>query len=299
MKYLFYALIPATILTTLALIACILSYFILQLTGDILPLHKFISKGTQILLVIICLFPFRSYLKLSWTDLGFARTAIFFKQLMLGLGLGLLTLLPILLILYSLDVHIIDETKNWTLGYFIERLLISLLLALLISCVEEPLFRGILLIGLRKKIGIGLAVFLSASYYSGLHFLKNKTAVPYESIEFSTSFELLAQAFSNLINPEILSAFIALLMVGLFLAMIRVKIKNSLGLCIGYHTGWVWLIKMSKDGLNTNYDSEYLYLVSHYDGVVGSLVSLWMALLIGLYLLYRYTRQPYAVKASA
>ncbi|MCK5897674.1 MAG: CPBP family intramembrane metalloprotease [Methylococcales bacterium] len=299
MKYLFYGLIPLAILTALALIACILSYFILQLTGDILPLHKFISKGTQLLLVLVCLFPLRAYLKLSWTDLGFARKAIFFKQLGLGLGLGLLTLLPILVILYGLEVHIIDETKQWATGYFLERLLISLLLALLISFIEEPLFRGILITGLRKKIGVALAVFLSASYYAGLHFLKNKTAVPYNEIEFSTSFELLAQAFANLINPEILSAFIALFMVGLFLAMIRVQIKNSLGLCIGYHTGWVWLIKMSKDGLNTNYDSEYLYLVSDYDGVVGSLVSVWMVLLMGLYLFYRYTCPPYTVTKNA
>ncbi len=285
MKYLFYALIPAAILTALTLIACILSYGILQLMGDILPLHKLISKGTQVLLVLVCLFPLRAYLKLSWTDLGFARKAVFFKQLVLGLGLGLLTLLPVLGMLYALDVHIIDETKHWTAGYFLERLLISLLLALLISSVEEPLFRGILLTGLRKKIGIGLAIFLSASYYSGLHFLKNKTPITYEEIEFSTSFELLVQAFANLLNPEILSAFIGLLMVGFFLAMIRVKIKNSLGLCIGYHTGWVWLIKMSKDGLNTNYNSEYLYLVSHYDGVVGLLVSVWMIFLIGGYLI--------------
>jgi membrane protease YdiL (CAAX protease family) len=284
MKYIVYALIPLAILTSLALISCVLSYFILQLSGDILPLHKLISKGTQIFLVL-SLFPLRHYLKISWTEIGFAIKPIFGQQVLLGLGLGLLTLLPILGILYGLEVHVLDETKNWSIPYLTERLAISLLLALLISLVEEPLFRGLLLAGLQQKTSLIGAIFLSAFYYSGLHFLKNKTAVPYDNIEFTTSFKLLGQAFENLLNPEILSAFIALFCVGLFLALIRVRIKHSLGLCIGYHTGWVWLIKMSKDGFNTNYNSEYLYLVSHYDGVVGLLVSVWMLFLISIYLL--------------
>lgn len=286
-KKLIYVLTPLAVLILLALLSCTLSYGVLLLTGDKIPLHKLISKGTQIFLVL-SLFPLRRYLKLSWVTLGFAPKKVFFKQLIYGLGLGLCTLMPILVLLYGLEVHIIDESKHWTISYFFERLLISLVLALLISFVEEPLFRGLLLTGLQKKMALITAILVSSSYYAALHFLKNKTEIAYDAIEWTTSFTLLVGAFSNWFNPDIISAFIALLMVGIFLAIIRVHVKQSLGLCIGYHASWVWQIKLSKDWLNTNHHSQYLHWVSPYDGVVGPLVSVWMLGLISVYLLYQY-----------
>ncbi len=257
-----------------------------MLAGDILALRKLVSKGTLIFL-ILSLFPLRRYLSLSWGEIGFAPKAIFFKQILLGIGLGFLTLMPVLLLLYGLDLHVIDTTRIWTGSKIFERVSIALLLALLISFAEEPLFRGLLLIGLRKKMWVTVAIVISATYYSALHFLKSRTSIPYDDIRFDSSFKLLGEAFSNWFNPEILSAFIALFMVGVFLAVIRTQVKQSLGLCIGYHAGWVWLIKTSKDFFNTNYQSEYLYLVSSYDGVVGPLVSVWMLLTISIYLGYQ------------
>ena len=285
MNYLRYSLTPLALLIFLALISCVLSYVILMLAGDILALRKLVSKGTLIFL-ILSLFPLRRYLALSWGEIGFASKGVFFKQLLLGVGLGFLTLMPILLLLYCLDVHVIDATRTWTSSKIAERVSIALLLALLISFAEEPLFRGLLLISLRKKMLTTAAIFISATYYSALHFLKSSTSIPYEAIQFNSSFKLLGEAFSNWLNPDILSAFIALFMVGAFLAVIRTQIKQSLGLCIGYHAGWVWLIKTSKDFFNTNHQSEYLYLVSSYDGVVGPLVSGWMLLSIIIYLGY-------------
>lgn len=282
-----YSLAPLALLIFLALIACTLSYFILMLAGDILPLRKLVSKGTLIFL-ILSLFPLRRYLKLSWNEIGFAPKTIFFKQLLLGIGLGVLTLLPILVILYGLDVHIIDTSRSWTALKVVERVSIALLLALLISFAEEPLFRGLLLTSLRKKMVMAAAIGISSFYYAALHFLKSKTRIPYEEVQFSSGFKLLGEAFENWLNPDILSALIALFMVGLFLAVIRTQVKQSLGLCIGYHASWVWQIKVSKDFFNTNQQSDYLYLVSSYDGLVGPLVSLWMLLLACAYLGYQF-----------
>ncbi len=279
MKYLFYSLAPFTLLFILALVSCLISYFILQFAGDILPLHKLISKGTQIFL-ILSIFPLRRYLSLSWTEIGFAPKEIFFKQLLMGLGLGLLTLMPVLITLYCLDVSVIDETKTWTVSNVLERLLIALFLATLISFAEEPLFRGLLLASLKKKMHLMVAIVISSTYYAALHFLKNKQDIAYENINFTSSFQLLAGAFKNWLNPEILSAFIALFIIGVFLSVLRTRVNNSLGLCIGCHASWVWQIKTNKDWFNTNYNADYLYLVSPYDGVIGSLVSLWMGLIL-------------------
>ena len=76
-------------------------------------------------------------------------------------------------------------------------------------------------------------------------------------------------------------------MVGIFLGVLRTQVKVSLGLCIGCHTCWVWQIKMSKQLFNTDFSSEYLYLVSSYDGVIGPLVTGWLMLAIAGYFVYQ------------
>ncbi len=285
MRTVYYALVPLFILLFFAAISSIVSYIILMLAGDIISMRKIVSKAAQVFL-LLSIFPLRHYLKLSWSDIGFAAKPVFFKQLAYGLLLGLLTLMPVMIVLYALDISVIDQSRVWTTEKIAIRVSLALLLALLISLGEEPLFSGILLAGLRKKIGVGLAVLLTATYYATFHFVKTKTDIPYDELTLGSGFQLMAEAFSNIWNPEITSAFIALLVVGLFLATIRTQLKNSIGLCIGCHATWVWQIKTGKDFFNTNPDSDYYYLVSHYyDGIIGPLVSVWLgALIIGYFI---------------
>jgi uncharacterized protein len=160
-------------------------------------------------------------------------------------------------------------------------------LALIISLIEEPLFRGILLVGLNKKLSVTAAILISSTYYAALHFLSPKTDIPVQELNLFSGFKLLGEAVSNLLNPNILSAFFALLLVGIFLGVLRTQMKSSLGLCIGCHTCWVWQIKMSKQVFNTNFYSEYLYLINSYDGVIGPLVTGWLVLAIAGYFVYR------------
>lgn len=293
LKTTYYALVPLFILLFFAAISALLSYFILLVAGDIVSMRKIVSKAAQIFL-LFSIFPLRHYLKLTWSDIGFAPKATFFRQVSHGFLLGLVTLLPVMIVLYSFDISIIDQTREWTTGKVIIRISLALLLALLISFAEEPIFTGILLAGFRKKMAVGLAVFLSATYYAAFHFVKTKTDIPYEEITISSGFELMGEAFSNVLNPDITSAFIALFVVGLFLATIRTQFKSSIGICIGCHAAWVWQIKIGKDFFNTNSHSEYYYLVSsYYDGVVGPLVSIWLTLGIVAYFVWKKYRRNF------
>jgi len=281
-----YALVPLGVLLAASSLACIIGYFVFQGLEGQLPLAKIISKSTQLFLVL-SIFPAMSYLKLNKADLGFAPTRVFLKQLALGFGLGFATLMPVFIIEYALGIHIIDQAQQWTAGLVAKKMLVSLLLALIISLIEEPLFRGILFAGLNKKLSVISAILISSSYYAALHFLNSKTPIPVDQASLASAFSLLGEAFANLLNPEILSAFFALLMVGIFLGVVRAKVKQSLGLCIGCHTCWVWQIKMSKNLFNTDASSDYLYLVSSYDGVIGPLVTGWLALAIAGYVVYK------------
>ncbi|MDO9105522.1 MAG: CPBP family glutamic-type intramembrane protease [Methylovulum sp.] len=284
MRYLAYSLVPLLVLVFAAMLAGVAGYFMVLLVGD-LSLQKVINKITQVFLVL-GIFPAMAYLKINKTDLGFAERPLFFKQVLQGFGLGLLTLLPVFIILYGLDITVIDPSQSWTLGWLAEKTVIALLLALLISLLEEPLFRGILFVGLSRKLPVVAAIAISAMYYAALHFIKTKTEIPAQDITLSSGFYLMAEAFANLLNPDIFPALLALLMVGMFLGLLRTQVKTGLGLCIGCHTAWVWQIKMSKTLFNTDYSADYAYLVSHYDGVVGPLVTVWLMLAVAGYLIY-------------
>jgi uncharacterized protein len=281
------ALMPLLVLLTATFLACILAYLMVSLWPDGPSFRTAIKKSSQLFLVL-SIFPAMHYLKLTKLDLGFSPKSLFFKQVMHGFGLGFVTLIPVFILLYLLDLNIIDESKPWSLAWFSKKLVLELLLALLISVFEEPVFRGILLAGLNKKMSTIAAIAISAFYYAILHFLDSKTQIPTQDINFCSGFQLLGEAFMHLLNPDILSAFFALFAVGVFLGILRTQVKYGLGLCIGCHACWVWQIKLSKSFFNTNPNSDYLYLVSSYDGVIGPLVTMWLVLAIAGYFLYQW-----------
>lgn len=277
------SLLPLMILITIIAVACLISYGLISFAGDIWPYEKLISKTTQVLL-ILSIFPIKKVLNLSWSQIGFAPGKLFAKQLGQGLCLSIATLLPILLVLYFLDVHVWDTGREWTVGKIFGKLALGLFLALLIAVSEEILFRGLLFTALRKYSALIGAIIISSFYYASLHFLKSKTIIPFADITLISTFQLMGEAFSNWFNPAIISAWLALFVVGLFLALLRSQSRQSIGLSIGCHCGWVWQIKASKDLCNVNEHSDYLYLVSSYDGVVGPLVAFWLALaVLGFY----------------
>ena len=222
-------------------------------------------------------------LNLTWSDLGFAPSWVFLKQIVLGLLLALVSLLPVFFILYSIGVHVFDDSQQWNALQIGRKVGIAFLLALLIGLFEEILFRGLLLTALRRNLSTTAAIAVTAFYYAELHFLKSSSSIPYADLHITSGFLLMAEAFGNLLNPAIFSALIALFVVGVFLGLLRTHQPQNLGLCIGCHCGWVWQIKVSKDLFNVNPQSAYLYLVSDYDGVIGPLISVWLGLALILF----------------
>ncbi len=286
MRYLFYATVPLWVLLAALLLSCTTGYFIVQGIGDTIPFRQILTRSTQLFLVL-SIFPMMDYLKISKEELGFAPRAVFFKQVLQGFGLGFIALMPVFIVLYVLKVNVIDEAQSWTFGLLAKNMTINLLVALLISLIEESLFRGIVIVGLSKKLPVVLAILMTSIYYAGLHFLSIKIDLPVQDISFFSGFKLLGEAVGNLVNPVNLSAFFALLMVGVFLGVLRTQVNTSLGLCIGCHTCWVWQIKMNKKLFNTDFNAHYHYLVSSYDGVIGPLVTGWLMLAIAGYFAYR------------
>jgi len=289
MKTLLSALTPLAILTLAIIIAGVLGYFIFLAIDGAVPLRKLISK-TALVLLLLSIFPLMHFLKLSKVDLGIAPKKKFARQIIAGLVLGIVILAPLFLTFYSLDIWVIDHNFQFTATIILAKLFKILLISFLISIPEEMLFRGILLTSLTRAKGVLFAIPLSAFYYAGLHFLKSKTEIPPDEASLSSSYYLIADALTQLTNPGNLPAFIALMSVGIFLATIRTKSPMSLGVCIGIHAGWVFLIKTNSAFLNRNPSSDWYFLVSNYDGVIGPLVTVWLTLITATFITYTYLR---------
>jgi membrane protease YdiL (CAAX protease family) len=290
MRYIFYGLVPFFVLLAAILLSCSLGYILVQNIGDTLPFRQILSRLTQIFL-LISIFPMMKYLRIDKVALGFPSWWVFLKQLPQGFGLGFIVLTPVFILLSLLNINQIDYKQEWVVDLLVKNAIMYLLIALLISVIEETLFRGMVLVGLKKKLPVQVAIFLTAIYYAGLHFLIIKTNLSVQDINFFSGFRLLGEAVSNLLNLNNLPAFFALLMVGIFLGVLRTQVTSSLGLCIGCHTCWVWQIKMNKKFFNTDFSSEYHYLVSSYDGVIGPLVTGWLLVVVVGYLAYRQVSQ--------
>ena len=290
MRYIFYGLVPFFVLLAAILLSCSLGYILVQNIGDTLPFRQILSRLTQIFL-LISIFPMMKYLRIDKVALGFPSWWVFLKQLPQGFGLGFIVLTPVFIVLSLLNINQIDYKQEWVVDLLVKNAIMYLLIALLISVIEETLFRGMVLVGLKKKLPVQVAIFLTAIYYAGLHFLIIKTNLSVQDINFFSGFRLLGEAISNLLNLNNLPAFFALLMVGIFLGVLRTQVTSSLGLCIGCHTCWVWQIKMNKKFFNTDFSSEYYYLVSSYDGVIGPLVTGWLLVVVVGYLAYRQVSQ--------
>lgn len=288
-RYLVYSLVPLAVLFGITLTMTVCSSLIALALNDPSILRSLITRLTQVSL-LLSIFPAMAYFKFSKEDLGFTSRSAFFKQLPQGFALGLLTLMPVFILLYLLGVHAIDQSQEWTFGFLAKKTLMALLLASLIGIVEESVFRGLLLTGLQKKLPTVAAIVICSVYFGALHFLDSRTEIPVQDFNFFSGFVLLGQAYANVLDPVHFWAFVSLFVVGCFLAVLRTEIKESLGLCIGCHAGWVWMIKMNASLFDVDAKSEYLFLVNNYNFVVGPLVTVWLSAAIGGYFLYKKVR---------
>jgi membrane protease YdiL (CAAX protease family) len=286
LRYFIYAITPLLVLLTALILSCTLGYFIVLGIGDAIPFRQILTRSTQLFLVL-SIFPIMAYLKVNKEELGFAPIGVLSKQLLQGFGLGFIVLIPVLVVLYVLKITVY-KGQFWTVGLMINAMTMNLLVALLISVIEETLFRGIVLVGLKRKLPVIAAIILTSTYYAGLHFLSIKTNLAVQDITITSGFLMLGEAVGNLFRLASVPAFFALLMVGIFLGVLRTQKKISLGLCIGCHTSWVWLIKINKKLFNTDFSAQYHYLVSSYDGIIGPLVGGWIMIVIVAYFAYQH-----------
>lgn len=290
--------LPLVYLLIVASMSAILAYVIHLFTGGGLPFSKLTGRGT-LLLLVLSIYPAMKLMKLDAANFNYhGINTTFFFRLVVGFGIGVVILGLIVTVLIGLNIRMLDLDDPITVYSILPALLKSFSIGLLVACLEEPLFRGLLLSGLLKYSTQVFALTTSAFYYALLHFLRSDLHFAEHEFTLFSGFSYIIDALSNPFNLQHFDSFLALFLAGVLLGLVRIYCMHGLAVCIGLHAGWVFIIKTTKALTDTNRTSSWSALVGDYDGVIGYLSALLLVIIIIAFLhyLHRHDRLNTAAK---
>ena len=234
-----------------------------------LAFRKYLTYATLISGLILSGVYLQVYNLLSFKAFGYSgKPAVFIKGMFNGFMYGVIIMLMIEVVLFLLGIHEIDSNRSFSV-YSISLLLVKALLAgLLISLIEESIFRGALFTGLYKKTGPIITVFFTGLVYSTVHFIRYRDLANETNVGWFTGLTMMPEAFRRFSEWSIVDYFLTLFIFGILLGLLRLKHKN-ISACIGVHAGIVMLIKIADHVTNRTHDSNFNYLVSQYNSTFG------------------------------
>lgn len=157
-------------------------------------------------------------------------------------GTGLIVAVASMLLVYLIGlfagVYGVAEVGGGVVG----ELLNIMIGMLLIGVIEEILFRGYILIALRKSLGAVPAVLLSSVLFAAVHFIK--PAEPEFTDRWYSGFLLFTDLFAKAGDtfwPEVCTLFC----MGTVLATLS-HWTRSVYITIGLHAGWVWIMMLFR-----------------------------------------------------
>jgi uncharacterized protein len=170
----------------------------------------------------------------SWNELGLQPDARRWRHLGAGFFASFIIMLLLGGVLLWLKVCKMKSDPQWDGLWQIAGS------AVVVSVLEEALFRGVILGLLRRTLYDGMAVVLSSGLYAIVHFLKpQENAVSDGAVLWWSGFVALKGVFWQFGEPVLLLAgFMTLFLVGWVLALATLRTR-SLWMAIGLHAGWI------------------------------------------------------------
>jgi membrane protease YdiL (CAAX protease family) len=270
----------------ICLLGCLLAYPIYIFSGA--NFERIVSR-TILILAVLLFYPTCRILRINiFTSLGFNKKnipSIAIRSWLLGVAM----LAPISIFFIFCGFRIWEPAAP-DLYELITIITSAIISACLIGLIEETLFRGLLQSQLTATINSFWAVIIVSIIYSSVHFLQAPNFDPSQTIHWYSGFTLLSSAFANFSNTiAFLDAWIALLLAGLFLSLVRLRTNNILW-CIGIHAGWVTHIKVFKEFTDRDNSAQCGRLASNYDNFIGEFSTAWILLILFAWTFLRYRK---------
>ena len=204
---------------------------------------------------------------------GLPRRA-FLRELLVGLLVGLATMVAVVAAMSALGL--LDWTPAAALrpGALLQLLAARLLSGLAVALIEETFLRGAMYTAIERESGARAAVLLTALLYAATHFF-GKVRIPPDQVTPFSGMTLLGESLQALAHPAaIADAFLALMAVGVVLALVR-RATGNIAACLGLHAGWVWVMLVVHELATPRRAAPLGFLLSRFDGFVGWLVLAW------------------------
>jgi CAAX protease family protein len=261
------------------------------------PFHRIGERIGMLALVVGFILVARRVGLADKQSLGYGlRRPLFIRELLIGLGLGVVGMLAVVAIMTALGLLDWDEASAVTSGKLAKIIFNRLLSGVAVGLIEETMLRGVMFTAIARESGTRVAILLTSVIYSAVHFFASYHIAP-DRVTSSSGLELLEGTLQRFASPmAIADAFLCLFAVGVLLAIIRATTGN-IAACIGLHAGWVWVILTAHELTQPVRAQPLSFLLSQFDGFVGWLVLAW-TIVMGLWLVRFYTRHSRAVSST-
>jgi uncharacterized protein len=248
--------------------------------GDV-PFHRVANRVGMLALLVGFLLLARRMRLADRASLGYGVAwPAFWRQAGLGFGLGTLLMLPVVAMVFALDLRVVPAGEALDPTSLARSALTGLSTGVVVAFIEETFFRGAMHTAIERERDARTAILLTSVVYAAVHFV-GRNRIPAQDVEWASGLEHIAGTLRALADPaSIADAFLCLVAVGVVLGTAR-AITGNIAACVGLHAGWVWIITMVRETTVPATGAPLAFLVSRYDGFVGWLVLAW-TLVIGV-----------------
>lgn len=204
------------------------------------PFHRFVNRSLLGLAIPgLWLIAWQNGLT-SWRDLGVRPSPRAVRQFAQGALLGFISLATVGLLALAFDARRWNNSLSPSLlGGSVASAMAT---ALVVSTLEEILFRGALFGGLRRGQQWITALVGSSAVYALVHFFRSVEWT--KPIAWDSGLQVLGQMLQGMIDPHALApGFFVLLLAGMILGLAYQK-TNALWFSIGAHAGWIFWLKL-------------------------------------------------------
>jgi membrane protease YdiL (CAAX protease family) len=216
------------------------------------PFHGYVNRSL-LGLALLGLRPLlRSIGVTACQDVGLVKPAGQGRKLACGFTLGFASLAGVALIVLTAGARGVNTGVST--GRLVEKVSGTLLTAVVVSVLEEILFRGAIFGALRKTFRWPTAVVISSAVYAVVHFF-GRPPSPAE-IQWTSGLVLLPTMLSGFVEVEqVVPGFLNLTLAGALLAL-AYQHTGNLYFSIGLHAGWIFWLKsygsLTRDTANAD-----------------------------------------------